>query len=82
MKLQYTRDELLADHEYAAPHVVGDYRLHGGFDADGRYLSPRTKHRPEAVAHWGESLSNQGGGPLAIGLDLLSGPRFPNFEQH
>ena len=35
MKLQYTRDELLADHEYAAPHVVGDYRLHGGFDADG-----------------------------------------------
>ena len=82
MKLQYTRDEILADHDYAAPHLVGDYQLHGGFDPEGRYLSPRTKHRPIAIAHWSESLANKGGEPLAIGLELLSGPRFPNFEQH
>lgn len=82
MQLRYSHDEILASHDYAAPHVIGDYHLHGGFDADGRYLSPRTKHRPEAVAHWRDNLTKNGGAPLEIGLELLSGPRYPNFEQH
>jgi hypothetical protein len=82
MQLQYTRDEILADHHYATPHIVGDYHLHGGFDAEGRYLSPRTLYRPEAVSHWRDTLASKGGSALEIGLDLLSGPRFPNYEQH
>ncbi len=82
MKLRYTHEEILADHDYAAPHVIGDYRLHGGFDAGGKYISPRTRYRPEAVSNWGEALKGRGGEPLAAGPELLSGPRYPNVEQH
>ena len=81
MKLRYTDEEILADHPFAAPHVVAGYRLHGGFDEEGNYLPPRTLHRPEAVSHWRESLTSGGGEPLAIGLELLEGPRYPNFAQ-
>lgn len=82
MQLSYTSEELLADHDYARPHVVAGHTLHGGFDADGHYRPPRTLRRPEAVESWRESLRAKGGAPLDIGLDLLAGPRYPNFEQH
>ena len=81
MQLTYTSEELLADHAYAKPHVVAGQTLHGGFDADGTYRSPRTRHRLDAVANWRSALRDQGGSELEIGLDLLSGPRYPNFDQ-
>ena len=40
--LRYSEDYLMRDHPYAEPQVVAGHRLHGGFDAAGRYLSPRT----------------------------------------
>ena len=52
MKLNYTTEELEAEHEYATPHIECGRKLHGGFDADGEYLSPRTRHRWEAVLNW------------------------------
>ena len=48
----YTEAELMAECDYATPQVVGEHRLHGGFDADGRYLPPRSRFRPEAIAAW------------------------------
>ncbi|MEZ5167272.1 MAG: cytochrome P450 [Acidimicrobiales bacterium] len=39
-RLRYEQSELLADHEYAAPHVVMGTRLHGGMLADGTYQPP------------------------------------------
>ena len=40
-KLSYTEEELLREHDYAQPHVMGGYRLHGGFDSEGPTLSSR-----------------------------------------
>ena len=56
MKLNYTSAEIEADHDYATPHIECGQKLHGGFAADGSYLSPRTKHRWEAVHHWHQQL--------------------------
>ena len=39
-QLLYTEPELYTEQEYARPHEVDGRRLHGGFDADGRYVSP------------------------------------------
>jgi len=33
---------LFAEHPYARRQVEAGQRLHGGFDADGRYISPQT----------------------------------------
>ena len=44
-RLIYSRDELLASGAYDEPLIAGGVRCHGGFEADGRYGSPRTLHR-------------------------------------
>ena len=35
----YSRDELMAEHPYAKPQIEAGYRLHGGFDTAGTYIS-------------------------------------------
>ncbi len=82
MQLVYTSEEILAEHDYAEPHSAAGRRLHGGFDADGAYISPRTLHRTPAVESWGAALRERGGEPLAAGPELLAGPRYPSFAQH
>lgn len=81
MRLNYTKEDLLLEHDYAERHVIEGQRLHGGFDAEGRYLSPRSKIRPEAIANWTSALRERGGDLLDADSSLLSGPRVPNFEQ-
>jgi hypothetical protein len=41
-RVVFTREELMAEHTYAKPQIEAGYRLHGGFDAKGNYISPRT----------------------------------------
>jgi hypothetical protein len=79
--LRFTRDELLRSHEGLAPHVVAGHRLHGGFDAEGRYVPPRALVRGPAVAAWSEALRARGGAPLAADASLLAGVRMPNEAQ-
>jgi hypothetical protein len=79
--LRFTREELLRSHPYAAPHVVGGERLHGGFDADGRYVSPRLLVRAPAVAAWTDALRGRGGDLLPADDSLLSGVRGTNEAQ-
>ncbi len=81
MRLTYTKEDLLLEHDYAERHVIEGQRLHGGFDEEGRYLSPRSKIRPEAIANWTSALRERGGDLLDADSSLLSGPRVPNFEQ-
>jgi hypothetical protein len=50
--LVFTGDQLLANVKLEAPLLVGDVRCHGGFDADGRYRSPRTLWRVPAIEAW------------------------------
>jgi len=81
MKSTYSRDELNDHHDYALPHVVAGRRMHGGFDADGRYLPPRSRTRVEALHQWQRQLENAGGALFAADSSLLTGPRMPNAEQ-
>lgn len=79
--LRFTREELLRSHDYARPQLVAGHRLHGGFDAAGRYLPPRTLVRGPAVAAWSEALRARGGDLLAADHSLLAGVRVPNHPQ-
>lgn len=80
-KLRYTRDELLADHDYAEPQVVAGRRMHGGFLADGTYQPPRTAVRAPAVDAWTAALRERGGDLFDADASLLDGARLPNVEQ-
>jgi hypothetical protein len=79
--LRYTRDQLMADHDYAEPHLVAGRRMHGGFLADGTYVPPRTKVRQPAVEAWTEALRGRGGDLFDADASLLDGVRLPNIEQ-
>lgn len=80
-RLTYSEDEILESHPYARPHVVAGRRLHGGFDAAGRYVPPRLLHRAPAVAAWSEALRARGGDLLPADASLLAGIRFPSVAQ-
>ncbi len=80
-KLVYTHEEILADHPYAKPHEEAGYRLHGGFDANGNYISPRTLHRWPAIRAWSEALKAQGHDLVDASQQLMSRGSFPNIAQ-
>jgi len=80
-RLVYSEDELLREHDYAAPHVAAGFRLHGGFDAGGRYLSPRTLVRAPAVRAWQDRLRDEGHALLPADPSLLRAGPYPSFEQ-
>jgi hypothetical protein len=77
----YTRDEIMADHDYAAPQVEAGYRLHGGFDAGGKYISPRTLNRWPAVEAWQEELRQKGQSIIDASRRLLKRGPYPTAEQ-
>ena len=81
MQLTYDEGELLASHDYEAPLIAGGVRCHGGFDADGTYVSPRTKHRTPAIQNW---QANHGAtfGTELMGVPLDTWPgHYPNVAQ-
>jgi hypothetical protein len=80
-RLAYSRDELLAEHAYARPLEVAGYRLHGGFDASGRYLPPRTMHRWPAVRAWRARLAERGLPLLDADTTLLRTGPYPSYAQ-
>jgi hypothetical protein len=81
LQVEYTEAELLADHDYAEPLVARGVRCHGGFDQDGHYLSPRTRHRRAAIAAWEAQRLEQFSTPV-LDIPLESWPEaFPNVEQ-
>jgi len=79
--LVYSREQLLAEHDYASPHEVAGYRLHGGLDAQGTYVSPRTRYRWPAVRAWEAQLAERGFPLLDATTDLLTVGPYPTFEQ-
>lgn len=80
-KLAYSEEELMAEHEYSAAHEEAGYRLHGGFDADGRYISPRTKVRWPAVKAWSQALEARGWPLIDASVRLLKRDSYPNVAQ-
>ena len=80
-ELVHSEQELLAEHAYHAPQVEAGYRLHGGFDAAGRYISPRTLVRWPAVRAWQDRLAARGLDLVDASTALLQRASYPNFEQ-
>ncbi len=73
--------ELLADVAIEAPLILGGYRCHGGFDADGQYRSPRTRFRVPAIEAWQASHFEQFGTEL-LDVPLDSWPStYPSVAQ-
>ncbi|HEY1708230.1 MAG TPA: hypothetical protein VGG10_08180 [Rhizomicrobium sp.] len=80
-KLSYTREEILADHDYARPQIEAGYRLHGGFDASGQYISPRTRIRWPAVKAWQDQLAQRGAPIIDASRKLLKRGPYPTADQ-
>ncbi len=81
IKLLYSEAELMAEHPYVRPQIEAGYRLHGGFDADGAYISPRTLHRWPAVRAWQGALAARGFSLIDASTRLLQRGNYPSFEQ-
>jgi hypothetical protein len=81
MQTEFTEAELLADHDLAEPLIVNHVRCHGGFDENGNYVSPRTKHRWPAIRAWEEQRVAQFATPI-LDVPLETWPEsFPNVAQ-
>jgi hypothetical protein len=81
LQTEWSEHELLESHRYAEPLYAGGIRCHGGFDDDGRYVSPRTVHRVPAIDAWEEARAEAFGTPqLDIPLDRWPAP-VPNVAQ-
>ena len=80
-QVEFTEQELLADLAVAEPLIAGGVRCHGGFDGDGRYVSPRTRFRQPAITAWSEQNTTLFSSEL-IDVPLAWWERsFPNVEQ-
>ena len=81
VQLTYDEPELLASHPYEEPLIAGGVRCHGGFDADGTYVSPRTLHRTPAIEAWqANHRSTFGTDLMGVPLDTWPG-HYPNVAQ-
>ena len=76
----FSREELLSSGAYEAPLIAGGVRCHGGFEADGRYRSPRTLHRMPAISAWQARLAREGAPLIEIPRALMP-PQYPNVAQ-
>lgn len=77
----YSREEIIADHDYAEPQIEAGYRLHGGFDKRGTYISPRTRNRWPAVYAWQQALKDRGAPVIDASTRLLKRGPYPSTEQ-
>jgi hypothetical protein len=81
LQLHWSASELLTTADLAEPLIAGGVRCHGGFAADGSYVSPRTKHRVPATKAWQQAHREN------FGTEILDAPIelwpevFPNVAQ-
>lgn len=79
--LTYTRDQLLADPEFAERIHHDGRLLHGGLAHDGTYLPPRSRHRLDAIDAWAERLRGDGHDDTVLGHDVIPAEFFPSEDQ-
>ena len=60
---------------------MGARRLHGGYDAAGAYVSPRTLNRWPAIEGWRGRLLASGGELIDASTRILHAPHYPNLAQ-
>jgi hypothetical protein len=77
----FTAEELVMDAPVAEPLIAGGVRCHGGFDASGAYVSPRTAFRTPAIDAWQRQHCTQFDTDI-IHVPLETWPaHFPNLDQ-
>ena len=76
----FSAEELLSSRDYSQPLIANGVRCHGGFDADGRYGSPRTLHRGPAIEAWQGQLARDGHPLIEIPASLMP-PQYPSVSQ-
>jgi hypothetical protein len=81
VSLTWTEGELLAGHDVVEPLIAGGVRCHGGFGADGEYVSPRTRNRAPAIRAWQQSHREQFGAEVLDAPIELWPEVFPNVAQ-
>jgi len=81
VKLNYTRDELFADPEFASRIKREGNLYHGGLAADGTYLPPRSLHRIDAIKAWTAQLADAGHPTKVMTTADLPNEFFPNTDQ-
>lgn len=80
-RLSFSEAEILSNPPVKEPLIVKGVKCHGGFDAEGKYVSPRTLWRVPAIKAWQEQHLATSGMPLVeIPADTVS-PRLPNVAQ-
>jgi len=80
-RLEFNFDELLSSPKLDAPLIAGGVRCHGGFDANGKYVSPRTLWRNPAIRAWQDQHLATSPLPLVeIPKDAVP-PHLPSVEQ-
>ena len=80
-KLSYSAAEILAEHVYAKPHDEAGYRLHGGFDSSGKYISPRTLNRWPAIKAWADQVKARGFDLVDSSQQLMVRGSYPTAAQ-
>jgi hypothetical protein len=56
-------------------------KLHSGFDSNSHCLSPRTRHRWDAIKNWHKQLDDRGVPIVEASTALLTESNFPNVPQ-
>lgn len=79
-QLEFTPQQLLSNLDVEEPLIANGVRCHGGFDASGRYHSPRTLHRTPAIEAWQAKLLGEGHSLVAIDPALMP-PQYPSDAQ-
>ena len=80
-RLEFKPEELLSSPKFDTPLMAGGVLCHGGFGADGNYVSPRTLWRDPAVRAWQEQHLKTSPYPLVeIPQDVIP-PHLPSVEQ-
>ena len=80
-QVEFTEAEILADADTTEALIAGGVRCHGGFDDEGRYVSPRTKHRVPGIVAWQDKHREEFGKDI-IDIPLETWPEhYPNLAQ-
>ncbi|MBX3707022.1 MAG: hypothetical protein KF911_10385 [Pseudomonadales bacterium] len=71
-QLNYSFDELMAEHDYATKIRHKDKTLHGGLLADGTYRPPRSLNRTPAIEAWWGCLKAEGRDVEVLDRDAIN----------
>ena len=71
-QLNYSFDELMAEHDYATKIRHKDKTLHGGLLADGTYRPPRSLNRTPAIEAWWGRLKAEGRDVEVLDRDAIN----------